>query len=382
MATLGATAGQRIEVVARGPQACWSSTRCVRSPTGGSTRSWRGRPAPPPGWRGAASRRSHPRGSRLSGAAVGPGATPLALDPLIRGIGRPAPAERGRWSELPLTLVRDDVRRQRDDAEISLGREQAAIFDAHLLFLQDEALLAPTQAGIVAGQARPRRGRRRSMSCRGVGTTGGPLPARTRRRPPQRRSTGPGTDPGRRDPPPTAGRDGNPRRGRPRARRHGRARSGRLPGIAVAHGGPTPTRRSWRAPWASPPSSVSANDCSPSTTTCRSGSTAPPASCTSPSAPTISALEAARGDRPPGPRRPSQGRGTGVDRRRHPRRGAREPRGTRRHREGHGGRRLPAATASAFSGRNSCSSGARRSSRRMSRSAPIGRPPRPWTVAR
>jgi phosphocarrier protein FPr len=45
------------------------------------------------------------------------------------------------------------VRRQRDDAEISLGREQAAIFDAHLLFLQDEALIAPTQAGIVAGRS-------------------------------------------------------------------------------------------------------------------------------------------------------------------------------------------------------------------------------------
>src|SRR4029453_10676633 len=87
------------------------------------------------------------------GAAVGPARHLRVPDlPIPQGQEGPAPAERALL-ERALASVRDDVRRQRDDAEISLGREQAAIFDAHLLFLQDEPLSAPTQAGPVAGRS-------------------------------------------------------------------------------------------------------------------------------------------------------------------------------------------------------------------------------------
>jgi phosphoenolpyruvate-protein phosphotransferase/dihydroxyacetone kinase phosphotransfer subunit len=155
VATLGATAGQRIEVVARGPQAALvvEAMRAladrrfdeVATEVGPVPLKQVGEEQLPDGAiRGIAA---------SPGTAVGPARRLRVPDlPIRKGSEGTAPAERGLL-ERALASVRDDVRRQRDDAEISLGREQGAIFDAHLLFLQDEALIAPTQAGIVAGRS-------------------------------------------------------------------------------------------------------------------------------------------------------------------------------------------------------------------------------------
>ena len=142
VAMLGATAGQRIEVVARGPQAALvvDAMRALADRRFDEVATEAG-PVPLK----QVGEEQLPDGA-IRGVAASPGARSGRRDTSRYWTFRSqrdrkaAAAERGLL-ERALTLVRDDVRRQRDDAEISLGREQAAIFDAHLLFLQDEALL-------------------------------------------------------------------------------------------------------------------------------------------------------------------------------------------------------------------------------------------------
>ena len=82
------------------------------------------------------------------GAAVGParrlgrGAVPIPAAPA----GEPA----AEWDALGAALeaTAADVLRARASLEGTAVRKDAAIFDAHLLFLEDEALLAPARAGV------------------------------------------------------------------------------------------------------------------------------------------------------------------------------------------------------------------------------------------
>ena len=155
VATLGVTVGQRIEVVARGPQASLvaDAMRALADRRFDEAPMEVG--APPARTEGVPSRDDGVlRGVPASpGAVVGPGRLLRVPDlPIPEGSGGPAPEEHVLLQRA-LAQVRSDVSRQRDDAQVAVGRAEAAIFDAHLLFLQDEALLLPTEAGVAAGRS-------------------------------------------------------------------------------------------------------------------------------------------------------------------------------------------------------------------------------------
>ena len=100
-------------------------------------------PSPPPA-----------AGTVLAGLAVSPGA---AVGPACR-IGRRVPDPTGEpagdpqeeWSALEgaLAATAGDVRRARASVAGRASARDAAIFDAHLLFLEDEALLSPAREGV------------------------------------------------------------------------------------------------------------------------------------------------------------------------------------------------------------------------------------------
>ena len=150
VATLGVTVGQRIEVAARGPQATLVADAL----------------------RALADRRfdeapddlAIPEPTTLSGTPavegtiVGVPASPgIAVGP-VRHLHVPelplpeasagTPEEERTQLDAAIAAVHADITRQRDDAVVRVGRGEAAIFDAHLLFLQDEALLVPARGGI------------------------------------------------------------------------------------------------------------------------------------------------------------------------------------------------------------------------------------------
>ena len=153
VATLGVTVGQRIEVVARGPQA----TLAIDAVRALADRRFDEEPedliiAEPS---------TDPRvgrGPGEEGRIVGIPASPgIAVGP-VRHLHVPelplpdGPAgtaeEEGAGLDAAIAAVRADITRQRDAAVLRVGKGEAAIFDAHLLFLQDEALLGPARAGI------------------------------------------------------------------------------------------------------------------------------------------------------------------------------------------------------------------------------------------
>jgi phosphocarrier protein FPr len=155
VATLGVTHGQRIAVTATGPQAReaiealralaernfdeqeeeevapagTAPTDVARTPDGGTLA---GLPASP-------------------GVAVGPArrfhATPLEVPDAA---GRGADEERRALDEA-IDAARRDIAGQRRSVAGRAGPYRAAIFDAHLLFLDDEALLEPAREAIAGG---------------------------------------------------------------------------------------------------------------------------------------------------------------------------------------------------------------------------------------
>ena len=150
VATLGVTVGQRIEVVARGPQAALAidavraladrrfdeapDDLAITEPTA---------PESAPAVEGAIV------GIPASpGIAVGP-ARHLHVPelPVPDGATGTPEEERARL-DAAIAAVRADITRQREAAIMRVGAGEAAIFDAHLLFLQDEALLDPATDGI------------------------------------------------------------------------------------------------------------------------------------------------------------------------------------------------------------------------------------------
>jgi len=158
VATLGVTRGQRIEVVARGPQAplvadavrALGDRRFDEAPEDDV-------PVPAQAAADGPVGENVLRGVPASpGAVVAPARRLRVADlPIPEGAGGPASAERALF-ERALATTRADIDRQRDDAQAALGRAQAAIFDAHLLFLQDDALLGPAMRGIDEGASAAR----------------------------------------------------------------------------------------------------------------------------------------------------------------------------------------------------------------------------------
>jgi phosphoenolpyruvate-protein phosphotransferase/dihydroxyacetone kinase phosphotransfer subunit len=164
VATLGVTSGHVIEVTAAGPQA----DDALDAVTALAQRRWDeiaedladgGDGATAPASAGGLS----PSDGALSGVAASPGyAVGEARRSRVPDIVVPDDLEAGSPDDeraaldSALAAIREDIARQRDDARARLGAGRAAIFDAHLLFLQDEALLGPVARAIDTGAPAPR----------------------------------------------------------------------------------------------------------------------------------------------------------------------------------------------------------------------------------
>jgi phosphocarrier protein FPr len=102
-------------------------------------------------------------GARLSGVAVAPGIV-IAPARRLTAPARPAvpdtppgdPADERARLDAALAAARHDVQGARDDVAGRAGGGEAAIFDAHLLLLDDAALLEPARGAIDAGRSAAR----------------------------------------------------------------------------------------------------------------------------------------------------------------------------------------------------------------------------------
>jgi len=150
VATLGVLQGHEIQVAASGPQAA-EAIEAIRA------LAERGfddvvEPEPAPAAPAAVA------GGGLSGLPASPG---VALGPARRfhvpslgvpeGLEGRGPERERRAFEAALERTRRDVEDQRASVAARAGDAQAAIFEAHLLFLEDEALFEPTVAAIADG---------------------------------------------------------------------------------------------------------------------------------------------------------------------------------------------------------------------------------------
>ena len=164
VATLGVRHGDEILLRASGPQAeealaaigrladdDWGDPHDARSPGDEGASARRPRPAdadasqaPPPA-----------SGSVLQGLPASPG---VAIGKARRLWAAPvevpdgvSPDREADWAALERALAAtgDDIRRARDSVAARAGGPEAAIFDAHLLFLEDEGLLGPAREGVM-----------------------------------------------------------------------------------------------------------------------------------------------------------------------------------------------------------------------------------------
>jgi len=163
VATLGVHCGDEILLRASGPQApeALAAIRRLADDDWGDarealSRSAEGAPVRPP--RPAAADAAPPSppasGSVLQGLPASPGiavgtARPLAAAPVEIPEDRAEDRE-AAWADLQRALASagDDIRRARDSVAARVSGADAMIFDAHLLFLDDEELLGPTRAGV------------------------------------------------------------------------------------------------------------------------------------------------------------------------------------------------------------------------------------------
>jgi phosphoenolpyruvate-protein phosphotransferase/dihydroxyacetone kinase phosphotransfer subunit len=156
VATLGAATGHELEIAATGPRAAEAiaavealASRNFDEEVGGSDEAVL---APPP----LPVTQEELDDGILRGFSASPG---LASGPAQRfhvpaltvPIGN-ATDEAGEIARLDRSLEQaaTDIERQRDEVRSKAGEQEAAIFSAHLLFLRDEALLAPTRRAIHA----------------------------------------------------------------------------------------------------------------------------------------------------------------------------------------------------------------------------------------
>jgi multiphosphoryl transfer protein len=155
IATLGIRQGNEIEVAASGPQA-GEALAALEELAQRDFDEQDGPPvAPPPA--APAAPAAEPGERRLSGL---PGAPGIATGP-ARHFRAPEPEiptgssgdPGAEWEALTKARerVRDEIRAARDSVATRAGEYNAAIFDAHLLFLDDEALLGPARRAIDEG---------------------------------------------------------------------------------------------------------------------------------------------------------------------------------------------------------------------------------------
>jgi phosphoenolpyruvate-protein phosphotransferase/dihydroxyacetone kinase phosphotransfer subunit len=150
VATLGALQGHEVQVRTSGPAA----EEALDALLALAVESDHTRPAPPPA-----------RGSTAPLAASGapvPASPGIGMGParLLRSarpevpdeVGAGATVERERL-DAARTACRDEIRSVRATTAVHLGQEEAAVFDAHLLLLEDSDLLADVHQRITGGQA-------------------------------------------------------------------------------------------------------------------------------------------------------------------------------------------------------------------------------------
>src|SRR5919204_520836 len=150
LATLGIRQGHAILVTAHGPQAAAALAALAEL----AERDFDEQAAPVPSEAPPAPATSPDDGQALTGLPGAPGIVfaPARyfhpLDPEIptRSSGDPE----AEWDALTRALeqVRAEIRAARDSVPARAGEYSAAIFDAHLLFLDDEALLEPARRTI------------------------------------------------------------------------------------------------------------------------------------------------------------------------------------------------------------------------------------------
>ncbi len=154
VAMLGATQGHEVEVAASGPQA----SEALAAIHALAERDFDDRPEPNAAPAVATPSLAAPdvtgivRGHPASpGIAIGPARRFRTPDlPIPEGPGSGADAERAAF-DAALADVRDEIVRQREHVAGMASADEAEIFDAHLLFLKDDALLAPTRDAIADG---------------------------------------------------------------------------------------------------------------------------------------------------------------------------------------------------------------------------------------
>lgn len=150
LATLGVRQGHEIVVAARGPQAAEAlaaledlvlhGLRDEASPTPAATSR---QPAPKGGLSGIAA---------SPGLAVGPARHLRAKAPEVPAHDAADPAHEQSALDEAIAAVRGEVEAMRASILARTGEAEAAIFEAHLLLLSDEALLGPTSRGIESGR--------------------------------------------------------------------------------------------------------------------------------------------------------------------------------------------------------------------------------------
>jgi phosphocarrier protein FPr len=155
VATLGVARGERVEVTATGPEA----RRAVDAVAALAARNFDEETEAAPS---STPTTTHPVGDGLAGSPASPGVAigparrfrPPAL-PVPDTSAAGVPEERAAL-DAAIATTRRDVQNQRAATAGRAGAYSAAIFDAHELFLDDEALLAPSRAAIDAGTSAPR----------------------------------------------------------------------------------------------------------------------------------------------------------------------------------------------------------------------------------
>ena len=150
VAMLGATQGHEIEVAAAGPQA----SAALEAIAALAERHFDDRPEPPEVQRPAPTPSLHDIEGIVRGYPVSPG---IAIGPARRFRTPDLPIPEGTAAadvevaalEAALDDVRDEIAGQRARVAGRAGADEAEIFDAHLLFLKDEALLTPAKRSIL-----------------------------------------------------------------------------------------------------------------------------------------------------------------------------------------------------------------------------------------
>jgi phosphocarrier protein FPr len=150
LATLGVRQGEEVLVAARGPEA----SEALAALAALAERDFDDAPAvQPPAPTPPARTQAAPAGA-LAGLAAAPG-TALGAARHFRLTPPEIPTEpasdpQAEWDALDRALerVRGDIRATRESVAARAGEYSAAIFDAHLLFLEDDELLAPARRAI------------------------------------------------------------------------------------------------------------------------------------------------------------------------------------------------------------------------------------------